>query len=279
MAYATYSEGVNTGAFNQQISILTGETLKFFTSPPYNARVAVQPEKLKNYELGIKGSFLDGKANLTADVYYDKWTNQLISRSYTIPPNSTVPLNPDGSSPDLVGWVDNTGSSTAKGLEVSGNIVPVEHVILNVAGAINDTKYDSFYCLPCATYPGPVNAAGNALPNSPKYSSTVGAQYSNVLTVWNAKDWYVRTDFIYRAGVYLESLNTSRTPSTELVNLRGGVNWQNLRAELFVTNLFNNKAYTSGFPDDNFTTFQAQTAVMLGLPQLVTYGARVRYSF
>jgi iron complex outermembrane receptor protein len=100
-----------------------------------------------------------------------------------------------------------------------------------------------------------VNTAGNYLPNAPKYSATAGVLYSNNLNLWGIKDWYVRADYIYRSGFYIESLNTSKTPNTEIVNLRGGFNWDKVRLEGYVTNLFNNKAYTSGFPDDNFTNF------------------------
>jgi iron complex outermembrane receptor protein len=282
MTYFTYSEGVNTGSFNTQISGLPAATQQFFTSAPYNARIVVQPEKLRNFELGIKGTFLDGKANLSADIYYDKWSNQLVSRTFTIAPGSTNPVNPVGNSPDLIGWTDNSGASTAKGLEVTGNIIPIDHVTVNVAGAINDTRYDTFTCLPCASYPSTVavNAAGNYLPNAPKYSATAGLEYSNLVGQWGIHDWFVRTDVIYRSGFYLEALNTSKTQDTEIVNLRVGLNWEQVRVEGFVTNLFNNKAFTSGFPDDNFTSFPGYyNAVMVGLPQLITGGVRLRYSF
>lgn len=282
MAYATYSEGINTGSFNTQIQGLPAATQTFFTSAPYNAPVIVKPEKLKNFELGIKGTFLDGKANVSADIYYDKWNDQLVSRGYTIQPGSTNPPNPLGELPDAIGWVDNSGKSTAKGLEVTGNVIPVDHVTVNVAGAINDTKYDTFTCLPCASYPSnvAVNAAGNYLPNAPKYSATAGVLYSNTLNLWGIKDWYVRADYIYRSGFYIESLNTSKTPNTEIVSLRGGFNWDKVRVEGYVTNLFNNKAYTSGFANDNFTNFTGYyNAVMVGLPPLITGGVRVKYSF
>jgi iron complex outermembrane receptor protein len=282
MTYFTYSEGINTGSFNTQISSLPPAAQAFFTSAPYNASVIVQPEKLRNYELGIKATFLDGKANVAADVYYDKWSKQLVARSFTIAPNSTNPPNPEGGSPDLIGWSDNSGASTAKGLEVTANLIPIDHVTLNVSGAINDTTYDTFSCLPCASYLSTVavNAAGNQLPNASKYSATAGIQYSDTLALWRANDWYVRADFIYKSGFYLEPLNTSETPATEIVNLRAGVNWEQFRLEGFVTNLFNNKAYTSGIPDDNFTAFPPYySAVMVGLPQLITGGVRLRLTF
>ena len=77
-AYVSFSMGTLPSQLN------TG-----FTSLPAAAQAqvvastpvpAIVPEnKLYNYELGVKGNFLDGKLQVLSDVYYAKWKDRTIS--------------------------------------------------------------------------------------------------------------------------------------------------------------------------------------------------------
>jgi iron complex outermembrane receptor protein len=277
MAYFTYSKGVNPGPFNSQYALYSDTTKAALATLGYNASIAVKPEEITNYELGLKGRFFDGRATLSADIYYDQWKNQLNSESYTFAPGQTG--NPSSTSIFIASFTDNTASSTPKGIEAEANFIPITHVTVNVSGAYNDTKYDTFNCTSCLPYAS-YDAKGKYLPNSPVGSYTVGAAYANTFELLGAQnDWYARVDYIYRDGFYFQPSNTAKTPDSKVVNLRGGINFQGgVSVEGFVNNLTNEKAYTSAFQGYNFSNFSSN-AVGLGLPQLITGGVKLKYKF
>jgi iron complex outermembrane receptor protein len=93
------------------------------------------------------------------------------------------------------------------------------------------------------------------------------------------ENWYVRADYIYKDGFYIDAANTAKTPDTQLVNIRGGVTWDKVTLEGYVDNLFNQKTYTSGIDDNDFGGFFAETAVMVGLNSLITGGVRLKFKY
>ena len=109
MAYATYSQGVNPAASNiGSITQLNAAQLAD-ASAKYGLGLLTQPEYLKNYELGVKGRFLDGKATLSADIYYDIWSNQIVTAQL-------IYYQPTGA-PILVSPYLNIGKTTLQGIE------------------------------------------------------------------------------------------------------------------------------------------------------------------
>jgi outer membrane receptor protein involved in Fe transport len=64
-----------------------------------------QPDKTKNYELGLKGNFLDARLSLDASVYYIDWTGLQVV--LTTPPPATFT------------YVDNAGGAKSEGAELS----------------------------------------------------------------------------------------------------------------------------------------------------------------
>ena len=283
MAYFTFSQGVNPGVFNSQYSTLPTASQAELNANGSAGGLLVKPEKITNYELGVKGRFLDGHLMLSADVYYDKWKDQLNANTYIF--SAADPANPynngiPGSGPYLYGYTDNSASSTAKGVEVDATFIPLAHVTANLAGAINNTKYDAL--LATGTNSAPYltfNAAGKHLPNAPEASFAAGLQYENALPIAKDATWFARADFIYRDGVYVQSTNTVKTPNVGYLNLRVGANFGRAKLEVFVNNVTNNRSPTSGFEDVNFGGFFAPTAIMVGLPQLITAGLRLSFKY
>lgn len=291
MAYVTYSQGVNTAAFNAQFSALPVvsqqklQTLGLASSP------AVSPEKLTNYEIGVKGRFLDGRATLSADIYYDEWTNQLLTSQYiwaandpTNPYNvvGAAQYNPVNNSAFLYTFTGNFAASTAKGVEVEAKFIVFDHFTVNAAGAINDTKFDTYNCLGgCAPFPAttPVNTSGKYLPNASKNSLTLGVEYANDVSFLDDANWYIRTDYVYKSGVYFQANNTAKTPAINLVNVRAGLNWKGMTAEAYVDNLTNDDAYVSAFQGLNFAAGFTPSVVMVGLPNKITGGLKLSYRY
>jgi iron complex outermembrane receptor protein len=289
MAYFTYSQGANPGVFNTQYGNIPAVSQAEIKAAGYNVGVATQPELVTNYEIGFKGKFLDGRATLAADVYYDQWTNQLNSVTYVfgladlanpINVKDSIYYNAIQKAVDPIAFTSNAAASTPKGVEVEGNLIPVDHVTLNASAAYNDTRYTSFICGGCAPLPATYNAAGKYLPFAPLFSSAVGAQYANTIHAFTRPmDWFARVDWIYRDGTYIQASNTVKTPNLNFVNLRGGITLaKGFTLEGWINNLTNEKSPVSGFQAYDFANF-SNTAIDVTLPELITGGVTLRFKY
>ncbi|MHB8286841.1 MAG: TonB-dependent receptor [Caulobacteraceae bacterium] len=283
MTYFTYSEGVNPGEFNSDFSVLPAASQAEIVKAGLAGEV-VSPEHLKNYELGLKGRFWGGRAQLTADIYYDLWTDQINAGIYDFA--ATDPANPYnlgvvGSGLYGYNYANNTASTIAKGLELDGELIPVKYLTLNAGFALSDAQYSSYLCSSgtCTQYPDGYQAAGKYLAYSPRYSANFGAQYTRPTELLGAKDWYARGDYIFRSGVYIDAANTAETPNYNMVNIRGGMHWASFSVEGYVNNLTNTKTITSAFPESNFGGGYTATGVNAALPQLITGGVRLQYHY
>ncbi len=111
-AYFTYSKGVNPGSFNTDLVGIPAQILQEFETLE-NASIAVKPEYLQNYELGVKGRFLDNRLQMSTDVYFDNWTNQILNQFVSVP---GIPGYLEGA-PDAQNVQVNAGTTHLYGLE------------------------------------------------------------------------------------------------------------------------------------------------------------------
>jgi iron complex outermembrane receptor protein len=281
MGYATYSEGVNPGEFNGGLLSLPAAEQKILAAD-YNATVKVLPEKLTNYELGAKGSFFNDSLQVSADVYYDIWKNQI---------DSNTILFQEGGVTETQTVYTNNGRTNLMGLEADTEWEPVNGLVLNGSGAINDSHIESGGCYACSLITGTQNVDGNQLPDVSLYQISVGAQYNGHLTflgntpLSRFQNWgyFDRFDYTYKSPQYEDKDNIVSTPAENLINLRVGVSHGPLTIEAFVDNLTNFSGPTSlsgyynvGNPRESFAR---QDALVGGLPYLRSFGLRLRYSF
>jgi iron complex outermembrane receptor protein len=163
MAYFTYSQGANPPLLNAAFANLPAASKAEIAASGITASAAALPELITNYEIGFKGRFLDGRATMAVDVYYDDWTNQVNSGSYVFAASDVNnPINIPGNqsynptllfkSADPISFYANAASSVAKGVEFEGQIIPVEHITLNGSAAYNDTQYTKYTCTSCQPY-------------------------------------------------------------------------------------------------------------------------------
>jgi iron complex outermembrane receptor protein len=272
MVYATYSKGVNPGLGRDPLLSVPESQRPVLEA--MGITHGVQPETLDNFEVGFKGKLFDGKLVISGDIYYDIWTDKITETTLLIPQPNAVPLQ--------VLLYTNLGKAVLKGVELDATAQPIDNLVIRLAGALNDSKIEYGSCSICETQTGSDNADGNQLGLTSRWSAQGSVEYTQP-TGWKDFTAFIRPDFFYKSGMYESDGNYAKSKPQFVVNFRGGVRSDNMTIEAFMTNAFNNKAYTSLLPDwqlDNpAENFAHYNTVYVGLPPLRTYGLKVTYSF
>jgi iron complex outermembrane receptor protein len=169
MIYALYSEGFLTGGFNTEVNSNLAGATDFLT---------YDPEEVKNYELGFKGQFLDGKVNVMADIFYMDYTN--LQRQVTIA-NPEDPANPGfllfGADADL-GLVQNAAAATISGVEFEMRASLWEGGFLSADWSHLVNEYDD-YSYPDIANPGQIidNTDNRIQDLTPEYTFNVAVDH------------------------------------------------------------------------------------------------------
>jgi iron complex outermembrane receptor protein len=126
--YASYSEGFRSGLTQLPLALATASALGVSTLPP------LEPDSLKNYEIGSKGNLWGGVLGFDVAVYYIDW--QDTQRSLNIPlfGNNVAPF---------VGALVNANSVSGTGVDFEFTLRPMRGLLLGANISHNDLRYDS----------------------------------------------------------------------------------------------------------------------------------------
>jgi iron complex outermembrane receptor protein len=279
MAYASFSEGVSPGGFNEALITATPYQLAGLSKLIGNgsAGLTYAPEKLYNYELGIKGKLFNNRLQWSADLYYATWNNQQVEQEITIPQVNNLGQPTGGLG--VVTATTNIGKTVLDGIETEGSFAVTPKFVVSWGGALNNSVIKSYSCYdPCqASITGNANVDGNLLPYYSKWSGTLSLEYDDALT--DTIDWFARADYIYKSGLYDTYSDTAQTMATNRLNLHVGIrSGGTYSLEAFVLNASNDLAPTSiernvdvlnGFGND----------INVGLPLKRQVGVKGRYNF
>lgn len=279
MFYASYSKGVNPGAFNTTSPSSPEPSVRaqFFAN---GYETAVKPEKITNYEFGGKGRL--GKIRYDAAAFYAIWSNQIQTQS-TILVKTAADSGPApvGSVLQVTASV-NTGKVRVWGLEANTSVDLARGLTFELSGAYIKTyilsatnaAVSGFYNISVGGFRGKEN------PYISKYSGTASLAYETPIS--SEASAYGRVDFSYKSGGYTDISNYSKTRDTNQVNLRIGLKKNALSVEGYVTNLFNNLAFynaNSGSLLLPGVTSGQYGALLAQLRDKRTIGARATFKF
>jgi iron complex outermembrane receptor protein len=255
-AYISYSKGWKAGAFN----------LSRDSRPPLNGvGRSTDPEDVTVYELGVKGSFPGGFANLAV---FQENIKGFQSNAFT------------GTGFNLV----NAGEQSVKGFEFDFAYRPVKG--LNFSGGVTylDPLYNSFTrarCIPAdpRCTPGVQfrDLSGTKPTGISKWSINLNSAYNFDL----GNDWggYIRAEYSYASTIKTNVEVTAALPigSNDYNNVNMSLGLGNkdvVEAQFWVRNLTKDKALIASFPS------VAQAGSFAGYPvQPRTYGITLRKSF
>ncbi|MET0241328.1 MAG: TonB-dependent receptor [Sphingobium sp.] len=247
-------------------------------------RQAFGPEKIDNYEIGLKTSWrgpIRGTLNVAA--YYNDLSDQQVTASALfreIPTQSVVILN--------------AGKSRLKGIEVDGSLSPFRDLTFDFGYAYLDTEVVSL--TPPSAVNDPVFSAfnpagaleGYPVTYAPKNKYTITGTYTLPLDPSIGKisvgATFSHTDSQYAtfsdstpAILALAKRDLGILPPLDLLNLN--LNWRNIGTlpidlALFATNVTKKKYATSIF--GGYASFGLE-AMSVGEPRM--YGLRLKYRF
>lgn len=221
MLYASASRGYKAGGFNTS-GTLDDELREF------------SPEKLWNYELGLKGRWLDGRLSARAALFTMRREDVQVSTFIAV-------TRPDGST-EFIDLIDNAAEGTNSGLEMELTFNPTEALSLFANVGWLDTEFQDF-----------INAAGedldgHAQAHAPSYQFYVGAEYRF------ASRWYVRVEAEGRDEFYFtDGRRFSENPedlisdSYELLHASVGFAAEHWRVKLWARNLTDEDYFVRGF--------------------------------
>jgi iron complex outermembrane receptor protein len=274
MVYASISKGVNAALNN--VNILSSSATVQTAASTSGGLLLLNPEKVTNYEAGIKGTAMDGALRYSTAVYFAQWNDQVNSLTIAIPDAAST----TGFS--FFNVSTNVGRAKLYGIEsdVSWKVSPL--VTIDAAGAINGSSIQSFASTTVSKLTGIFDYSGKQMKQTSKYSANVGVTFGGDLAGSDAS-WFFRTDWNYKSGMFTDEANLTRSKARHVFNARASVTKGPVTVDLFVNNLFNDTNPQTVADASLFTTTFAFTtisnSVQLGLPEKRTGGVQVKVKF
>ena len=249
MVYGLFTRGFRAGGFSGRAN--TYEAM----STPYD------PEKVDNFEVGMKSEWLDNRLRVNLSAYLMKYKDKQEELS--------VPLTTGTGQQTLV---LNSSKADIKGaeLEIDALLAPG----FRVAGSLGllDAKYKDFV--------DPVTGRDLTflkLRRAPKLTSTLAPSYE-----WAVGEgtMSVNASWHHLSKVYLTFLNTpqSTNGSSNVVDATIDYNWKNTTVSVYGLNLTKEDTYSVGFDVGTSLDFAGLWTYTATRPPRL-YGVRVRQRF
>ena len=216
MLYGNVSTGFRSGGLNNNSS---------------NALIPASfgPEQVTAYEIGSKNRFWDNRLQVNAAVFYYEFKSLQIS----ILDQATN-----------LSYTRNAGAATSQGAEVSFEARPVGNLRLSGSVSYTDASYDD-YSRPNDFWTATngdvriADLAGNRIPMSPKFKSTLGASYDVDLGAAGLVTPYVA--WVHSSGYYNNDYNTVLDYQGSYDKFDASVSWTSAdgryNAELYAHNI------------------------------------------
>jgi iron complex outermembrane receptor protein len=158
----------------------------------------VEPEKTRNYELGIKSQLLNRRVTLNANLYYTK------VRDYQNVTSEPDPTAPTGFSSRL----GNIPGVRARGLEFDAAFRVTQFLEITGGGAFNDAIYTDWHTATCPrSYPTSVafcDNTGKQIVGAPRWTGIIGFNYEQPFV--SGYSAHLFGNFTYRSKHNLEQL-------------------------------------------------------------------------
>ena len=222
MIYGTYAKGYKSGGLNLNA---------------VNADPVIAPEKVDNFEVGIKTALFDRVLTLNLAAFHTRIKNY---QSQQVDNNGAP-----------TAYIANVGTVRTQGIELDATLRPVRNLSLFASASYVDAIYKSFRNAPCPLeYLGLQTAcdlSGRSLPGVSKYSVSLGGEYA--VDVSSSAQVYANANYSYRSkfnGTY-NLAEDAVIKGYGLTNLSVGFRHPDGRWDIsiYARNLFNTKYFNT----------------------------------
>ena len=217
LVYATYSEGFRPGGFNRGGGIVSANPEFPTVSTTYDT------DDVKNYEVGLKSSWLDNRLRLNANAYHIKWQNMQVSRF-------------DPQNVSILTFIENAADSTINGLE--GDIIWQINSNWRLFSA---ASYIDSELTQLKAQAIELAEVGSELPLTPKLQGNLRSQYS-----WQLSDYWLdwQLAWVYSASSWSSIVAEQREKqqSYQIFNTSVNLDANNWQWQLYVNNITDERA-------------------------------------
>ncbi|MDE0853669.1 MAG: TonB-dependent receptor [Nevskia sp.] len=275
LLYALVARGEKSGAIN------TGAAPIYVSGViAGNQPVITEPEVSRDFELGLKNSFLDKRLTLNVDLYWDN-----IHQYQGSITDTTSYHNADGSVAPKT-YLSNIGEVRLSGIELDSAWAIAQGLNVYLNGALTGAKYVHYDNAGSPTEyqysggPAVLGLSGNSIASIPPWSANFGLDYARAAGQFQSRP--------IEAFGYLNESGTGRTrysnpyqptyfgqPAYALTNAGFGIRRRDGSASLsfYGKNIFDKKFITA----ESNVTATAPQSVSLGAPR--TYGFAFQLTF
>lgn len=255
LLYGTYSRGSKSGGLN-------------LTQLPVGVPPEVAPEKVDNFEVGLKSQLFDHQVTFNLAGY---WTE--------IKDYQTAILEQLPSTTRFIQYIANIPKVRSRGIDADLSWTPTRLISFTASAAYTDAKYVKYANAPQA--PERLNLgsvqdlSGEQLPGVPKFTYAVSADLGQPIGDWQGRsvELYGHADYSHRSSFNTSSSNSryAQVPGYGLVNARIGIRDAEARWDLsvWVKNLTDKNYFQTLSP-----SAQGNITALIGEPR--TWGVTLR---
>ncbi|KRB80643.1 hypothetical protein ASE00_16510 [Sphingomonas sp. Root710] len=236
LLYASYTRGFKSGTFNLGV-----------------VQDAVRPEKLDDFELGVKSTLMDGRLRANVAGFYYNYKDV---QAYNGLPTQT--------------YLENAATAKIYGVETELVARPVPELQFDLSGSWLHATYDNYKAydqlrpggdgvtlVPNLGSTGFLNGfdlKGNRLPQAPRISGRLGAAYTFSSDIG---EFTLRGEAAYKSKMYITQFNTDPVGAVRAhTRFNASLNYEHkdghLTASINAKNLGNKVLLTNGFAGTPF---------------------------
>ena len=273
LLYGLISRGYKAGGYNSALAskIPDLELDGIFVAPD---NLVFGSETMWNYELGLKGSFLDDTLTLSAALFHQERDDMQVKQSIVIPMDPTSSACPC----NFIDSLQNASGGTNRGLEIETIWQLSESISLFGSLGLLDTKYKdylSFSHSEADLENGiPYDLSGRDQAHAPKTQYALGAQF------FFAQNWFAQVDIEGKGSAYASANHNEKLDGYTLLNMRLAYETEHWTVAVWGRNLTDKDVQTrgfGGFGNDPRKLYETEAYYQLGEPRV--YGIDVRYEF
>ncbi|PCI54279.1 MAG: TonB-dependent receptor [Alphaproteobacteria bacterium] len=259
LLYASAAKGFRRGGVNGlPVEFCTDALVDVGVSPEEAGQV--NSDTLWSYEVGVKSTLAEGRAQVNAAAYWIDWNN--LQQSFVLDCGFGTTLN--------------TGGARSRGFEIEASLAVTENLVVDAAVGYTDAVVTSQ-----GEINTPISQPGTPIQHVPTWTLSTSAEYS--FTFSDDIEGLLRLDYSYIGDSVSYTNNgpgstavSAQRESLSLLNLRATAIWENWEISVFGNNLFND---ISSYGDNRSLALETPGRPRISQNRTRTIGIETRFRF